>query len=383
MREVLLIAGYELRRTFRPKDLIWTVVISLVSALVLGLVQGRKSDDALRTLAVLGNPPSALNGFTLEAAEDEALARARLERSEIDGVLDLRLQDAPRLLVRKGTPAWQQKLDGELTRQRAFQRASDLGLDLPRLTQALEPVSTSLEKLTGQRSKARLIAALIVVGSLILSIFGGAAYLFVGITGEKRRRVTETVVAVVRPQTWMDGKLLGLGLASLQTLLHVAVGWGVFKLVAGRSNPTLAALDLGIQPLDVLPFLLIAIPGFAFWFCLVAAFCATISDPDTSARGSILMLPAVALALPLLFLGDPDSPALRLLSLLPPTAPSALSMRWILSDVPTWELALALGLLLLSAWLLRLAAGRIFAMSMLLHGSEPSLSAMWRAARHG
>ncbi len=141
----------------------------------------------------------------------------------------------------------------------------------------------------------------------------------------------------------------------------------------------------GSHPLGVpiRPFLLIAIPSFAFWFCLVAAFCATISDPDTSARGSILMLPAAALALPLLFLGDPDSPALRLLSLLPPTAPSALSMRWILSDVPAWELALALALLLLSAYILRLAAGRIFAMSMLLHGSEPSLGAMWRAARHG
>lgn len=379
MRETLLIALFEARRAFRPKDLVGTVLVTAAMALVFGLVQGRGSDGEARSLAVLGPLPGAIEGFEFEAAEDEAAARERLGAKEIDGLLDLRAEGSPRLVVRKAAPAWRAELDAGLGLQRLGRTARELGLGPQDVARLVTPLASEVESLDAA-AEQRILAALLVVLALVAAVLGSSALLFSGITGEKRRRVTETVVAIVPPQRWIDGKLLGLAVVSLQTLGHVAVGWVVFRLVSAPFGGTLDLVPEGLRLADTLPFLLVALPGFAFWFCLVAAFCATIDDPDTSARGSILLLPPVALAAPLLLLREPGSEALRLLSLLPPTAPTAMPMRWILSEVAAWEVVLCLVLLLGSVHLLRLGAGRIFAASMLLHGTEPSLAQMACAA---
>ena len=56
-------------------------------------------------------------------------------------------------------------------------------------------------------------------------------------------------------------------------------------------------------------------------------------------------------------------------------------MRLLLADVAPWEVPLALVLLLLTIWLLRRAAGKIFATGILMYGKEPSLREIWRWAR--
>jgi ABC-2 type transport system permease protein len=46
--------------------------------------------------------------------------------------------------------------------------------------------------------------------------------------------------------------------------------------------------------------------------------------------------------------------------------------------VAAWEVLVAVGLLLVTIWLLRKAAARIFRLAMLMHGKEPSLREMAR-----
>ena len=57
------------------------------------------------------------------------------------------------------------------------------------------------------------------IALMCLGVFLGMASFFAGITGEKAMRVTEQVVAAISPQTWVDGKLLGLTAAAFGTLL--------------------------------------------------------------------------------------------------------------------------------------------------------------------
>src|SRR5207248_4916174 len=68
-------------------------------------------------------------------------------------------------------------------------------------------------------TRAEKVAAGVFVGLTCLGVFLGMASFFTGITGEKQLRVTEQVVAAISPQTWVDGKLLGLTAAAFGTLL--------------------------------------------------------------------------------------------------------------------------------------------------------------------
>ena len=97
----------------------------------------------------------------------------------------------------------------------------------------------------------------------------------------------------------------------------------------------------------------------------------------------LLLLPVAAPALAVPAYLHPDGGLALLLSLFPPTATVALSVRLALSEVPAWQLAVAVLGLLATIALLRRAAGKVFAMAILLRGTEPGWREIWRAARKG
>ena len=110
------------------------------------------------------------------------------------------------------------------------------------------------------------------------------------------------------------------------------------------------------------------------WNTFFGLIAATIDDPNTSSRGSLMLLPAVPLAFAFLGLAQPDTLLMRVLSILPPTSPIILPLRLVLTEVAWWEVALALALLAVTIWLLRRAAGKVFALGILMYGKEPSWS---------
>jgi len=65
----------------------------------------------------------------------------------------------------------------------------------------------------------------------------------------------------------------------------------------------------------------------------------------------------------------------------PLTSSSVLPLRLLLAEVAPWEVPLALALLAGVIWVLRRAAGKIFALGMLMYGKEPTIREMWRWAR--
>jgi ABC-2 type transport system permease protein len=87
----------------------------------------------------------------------------------------------------------------------------------------------------------------------------------------------------------------------------------------------------------------------------------------------LLFLPFLPAGFLPVALQDPSAPFLRLLSLLPLSSPVVLPVRLVLEGVDGAEVALAIGLLVVGASLLRRAAGVIFEMGMLLYGKEPSV----------
>ena len=62
------------------------------------------------------------------------------------------------------------------------------------------------------------------------------------------------------------------------------------------------------------------------------------------------MVPAIPVAIAFFALGNPDSIAMKILSLFPLTSPPVISARMVLTDVSFIEIVLSLFLLVLSTW---------------------------------
>jgi ABC-2 type transport system permease protein len=395
------VARWEFRRFLKPKQLL----ISLLTILASGAVGFgatriiRGADARLVTLAVIGGETLGLGADTLVAgasendatgrtivlrphpASDEAALRAAVTAREVDGLLLVR--DAGRaVLVARRDPGWRPELERVLTAGVLQRRLAGAGLESGTLQTLLAPVGLTVERPAGQGAGRG--ERLLVVGVLALSTLGlmtGMGFLFAGITGEKQQRVTEQVVSAIPPQRWIDGKILGLAGVALVNTLVTAVAFAsmfLFFALVVRRTPLALSFD---RP-QVIPLLvLLPLLGFLLWFTFLAAVAATIDDPHTSTKGSLLMLPLLPVGIAGTLFSRADSTVAQAFGVFPFTSPVVLPLRLLLADVALWEVPVSLLLLLATIWLLRRAAGKIFAVGMLMYGKEPSAREMWRWVR--
>src|SRR5262249_53302100 len=141
-------------------------------------------------------------------------------RRELDGLLILHDPDHAELVVAK-EPTWERELQTALSAARSKVKLRDAAIDPARLHEAFAPLPlTVVYHEAGRKAttRAEKWAAAAFVGLTTLGVFLGMASFFSGITGEKQLRVTEQVVAAISPQTWVDGKLLGLTAAAFGSL---------------------------------------------------------------------------------------------------------------------------------------------------------------------
>ena len=66
---------------------------------------------------------------------------------------------------------------------------------------------------------------------MLTGILLGNSYLFIAITGEKAQRITEQIITAITPQSWIDGKILGLAVLALVHLLSYVLGYFLYRMV--------------------------------------------------------------------------------------------------------------------------------------------------------
>ena len=79
--------------------------------------------------------------------------------------------------------------------------------------------------------------------------------------------------------------------------------------------------------------------------------------------------------------GDAESALVKVLTLLPLTAPMLLPVRVARDAIAPWEIALSLGLLALGVWLLIRIAGRVYEFTLLQTGLRVSWRQVVRLSR--
>jgi ABC-2 type transport system permease protein len=385
------IAQWEFQRWFKWKDQIAALMISLALALAIwGGMALLKGGDAPVKLAVIGQdilpleiPASSRIELQFAERKDEKRLREPVGSGEIDGLLIIKNVDEAELLVYKEA-LWKNELEQRLTEARTQLKIKELQLPPTQLADALRPVTLSVAIHEGGHQPASLaekIAAGLAFGVMLFGIFTGAAYQFVAITGEKQLRVTEMVISAVTPQQWIDGKILGVSAYALAFTFTSTASILLFVFVSQAFGSGWTIPVEVTNPSITISLLLLGLGGFLLWNTIFAAISATISDPNTSARGSLLLAPFVPAVFAIFALKNPDAIGMQILSLIPFTSPAVLPARLVLTKVAWWQVVVALLLLALTTWFFRSASGKIFQLGMLMHGKEPTFKEIWRWAR--
>ena len=278
-----------------------------------------------------------------------------------------------------------------LGRAATKERLRDQGVDpavyeKARLTVKLDPREAT-EKETSEDAKnvgVNLAVSGVLFFLIYISIFIYGAFIMRGVLEEKNNRIVEVIISSVKPTTLMLGKIIGIGFVGLT---QYAV-WGLFAFaltlpgivgLMGAAGGTIPS----IPGATILAFVVFFLLGYFLYAGLYAALAAPFNTEAEAQQ--LVMIPSMMLILAstmwFFAFNTPDGTLARVLSLFPFTSPLLMFMRISVQPPPAWEIALSIGILLLSIWGVAWFAGRVYRVGILMYGKKPTLPEIIRWAR--
>ena len=271
-------------------------------------------------------------------------------------------------------------------------------------------ISVRMVKLTEEGETADGTVLYSVVGYIMgfiiyFGMFMYGAYVMQGVMEEKQSRVVEVVVSCVKPFHLLMGKVLGIGAMGLVQML----AWGLFVLlgttlagglVAIFLDPSdfnlpvdvsqdvlLSAADITIpalSPILFIWFILFFVGGYLLYSSLFAAIGSAVEQQQDT-QGFLFPL-SMLIIVPIMFISflieSPNATLSVILSLIPFFSPILMVVRVAVTDVPIWQVILALLLLAGSfvgtIWI----SSRIYRIGILMYGKKPTLKDLARWFRY-
>lgn len=242
-------------------------------------------------------------------------------------------------------------------------------------------------EITDKGDKETNLAASIYVGIIAaifiyMSLFIYGAQVMRGVIEEKTSRIIEVIISSVKPFQLMLGKVIGVGLVGLtQFVAWIILSFLVTKLMGsgltGQRGTIKAFLEI-ISTINVGYIMSVFLFYFLTGYLLYSAlFAAVGSAVDNETETQQFMFP---ITMPLLFTyilatsvlsQNPDSQLAVWLSIIPFTAPVAMMVR-IQFDVPVWQLALSMSLMIAGFIFTIYVAARIYRVGILMYGKKAS-----------
>ena len=210
-------------------------------------------------------------------------------------------------------------------------------------------------------------------------IFGNASLLLRSVTKEKENRMLEGLLTSLRPIELIAGKIAAGGLAGLlQTSFWLACTYGLLRM-SGRQFGLSEVFLLPVSTLvwGVVFFLL----GYGIYASLLAGVGAVVPNVKESTQYSMFVsAPLIACLMVFVFIiNKPESGLAVGMSLFPFTAPVIMMTRLVVSDVPLWQLMLAVVLMTLTVVWIITSIARLFHAQIMLAGSPLKLTRFLRA----
>jgi len=374
------IALFEFKRYFKWKQEIISIVL-MFAGIGFSMVWPhlKAALDKDYQVAIMGDfVPPKLSGFQFSAVSPSTKAEVLKNIGETwHAVIEIEgkgEQERLQLTV-KEKASWQAKLKTSLQNWQQERQIASLPLtDLQRkqITELpdIKTVMLKPEK-DDKNEKGRTLVSGALLFLLTIGIFSGFGYLFTGITSEKQNRVTEQLLTLITPAQWIEGKILGISLFCFKTMFSYGLLFFLFiHGVAVISDKPEVSLPIGA--FELLTTILFVILGMLLVNSFMAAFAATIDDPNHSSRSIMMFLPAIPVGLAYSGIDNAEGMMMQVLSIFPLTSFAAMPLRMAHTDVPMWQWFLSVTLLVACLWWFKSAATRVFTMGIRMYGKEPS-----------
>ena len=230
-----------------------------------------------------------------------------------------------------------------------------------------------------QNNPMTFILPYIVTFLFYIVILTSASLLLSSITSEKENRVMEVLMTSVTPRQMLTGKIIALGLVGL---LQTIIWSGTGLLLLRFSGKNFALADAFQLPTTILLWgILFFLLGYAVYASLMAGIGALV--PNMREASQLTTLIIMPLILPLMFISvliqKPDSTFSLILSLFPLTSPVVMMTRLSATQVPFWQILIAVILLGLTAVYLVRASAELFHSQNLLSGKSINVKTFLRA----
>lgn len=229
------------------------------------------------------------------------------------------------------------------------------------------------------------------------AIFGYGGYVMRSVIEEKTNRIVEIIVSSVKPFELLLGKVLGIGgLGVTQFTIWTATGAALLAfagpiaaifvtpetLPSGETASPIPQLpDLGIEV--GIYFIIFFLLGYLIYSAILAAVGAAVdSESDTQQMMLPITIPVI-LAIIILprVASDPDSTFSIVASMIPFFSPILMVARIPITDVPFWEIGVAI-LLMIGTIIGSLYLGaKIYRTGILMYGKSASFKELWKWIR--
>lgn len=268
-------------------------------------------------------------------------------------------------------------LASALTQVAIGERARALGLSPAQLAGLFAPAEPTVTRLHARPDRtAQTVIALIGVILLFVALNFYGTFVLTGVVEEKSSRVVEVLLARVPPADLLAGKVLGIGV----------LGIGQFAALGAVAAATLQIVQPPQLPVGTVPLIagvvLWFVLGYSFYSVLYGAMGALASRTEDA---QVAAAPITAFLLLAYFgaftaIANPTGWWITTASLFPPTAPIYMPLRVALTDVPAWQVAVAIVLMTGAILALVRVGGRLYRGGVLHTAGRLRIRQAWRAA---
>jgi ABC-2 type transport system permease protein len=193
---------------------------------------------------------------------------------------------------------------------------------------------------------------------------------------EKTSRIFEVLLATIRPEEIMAGKVIGVGAVGL-TQIGI---WIVAGLLVTKLGLLAAGVSFSITPVQVAFFVIFFVLGYILYSSVAAALGAmTSSEQELQQMNMFLMLPLIACSVVILrVVRDSDGFIAKAFSFFPFCTPLIMYVRIAVHQPPIWQIALSIVGLILTILAVLWFASRIYRVGILMYGKKPNLPEILR-----
>lgn len=307
------------------------------------------------------------------SAISESEARAGLDNGDYEIVAFIEV-DSARVLSERPEPDFTTVLQTALREVRNAELIEASNIDPTVLAALNEPVTVEESYLgRGGENSDELFSSFafvyVMLMLLYVSIITYGSMISTEVTTEKSSRVMELIISTTHPVTHMLAKISAIGtLALLQ--IAIFLGFGYFS---ARSNEMAqSVIDNAGNVRAVVYLLTFFTLGYLLYAAMFAVLGSLVSRVEESQQMTmpVIMLLVAGFLAAMFGLNNPEAPIVTILSYVPFFTPMLMFLRVMLVDVPVWEVALSIGIMIATIGVILWVGSKFYRGGVLFYGNN-------------